>query len=265
MIRNVLVTGAGGRIARSTIPLFSPEWDLLLTDREPGEVDGRPIHALDITDYEAVCARMAGVDAVLHLAIAASREIVTDKERFDADEGEEYLRFNQLSLEVNVRGTYHIFEAARQAGVKRVVYGSSLTVLFGQPQYPAFHDDLPPRPFNFYAVTKLWGEQLGEYFSRRHGMTVYGLRFSQPYPMEADFSLEGANAKRHDRRILVSYPDLAGAMECALTCQTGPAFGVYAIVSDSATPRCDCSKAEEIGWKPKTRCEPGGQVVTIAS
>ena len=74
MIRKVLVTGAGGRIARSTIPLFSPEWDLLLTDREPGEVDGRPIHALDITDYEAVCARMVGVDAVLHLAIAASRE-----------------------------------------------------------------------------------------------------------------------------------------------------------------------------------------------
>lgn len=40
VVWRVLPTGAGGRIARSTIPLFSPEWDLLLTDREPGEVDG---------------------------------------------------------------------------------------------------------------------------------------------------------------------------------------------------------------------------------
>lgn len=219
-------------------------------------VGDRPIDVLDITDYSAVVDAMQGVDAVVHLAIVSEREFVTDKPRFEAAEGDEYLRFNEASIDGNVRGTYHILEAARAAGVKRVVLGSSLTVLLGQPRYPRIHDDLPVRPVNFYAVTKLWGEQLGEYFSRRHGLTVYCLRFGQPLEQEIMLRSRAKGMVHPPARALVSSQDLAWSIQCAVCTTEGPPFGAYTIVSASDDSGFDVIKAAEIGWQPRTRCEP---------
>jgi len=259
----ILLTGGSGRIAQWIIPFLPADFELVVTDRQAGETGGRKIQALDITDYDAVLAAMQGVDAVVHLAIMSERHIITDKALFDADEGEEYIRFNEASIEVNVRGTYHILEAARAAGVKRVVLGSSLTVLLGKPVYTTFHDDLPVRPFNFYAVTKLWTEQLGEFFSRRHGLTVYCLRFGQPREQELARRVGDQAKGRPPSKALVSSQDLAWAIECALTCANGPAFGAYTIVSDSEDRTFDNTKAAEIGWRPKTRCGGDCSVTVI--
>lgn len=255
----VLITGAGGKFGEWVIPLLSPAFDYVLTDRVAGEAAGRKIHAVDLTDYPSVLAAMQGIDAVVHLAIASQRAFVTDNERFDADEGEEYLRFNEASIDVNVRGTYHLFEAARAAGVKRVVYGSSLTIFLGQPRYAEVNDDLPPRPFNFYAVTKLFGEQLGELFSRRHGMTVYSLRFGEPYPKEIHRTM----ARPPASSALVTFPDLARSIECALTAANGPGFEAYIIVSDCANPRYSNAKAAEIGWKSRSFFEADGRITSL--
>lgn len=256
MNQKILITGAAGNIAKRILPLFPADLDLVLTDRHAGEIAGQKIHALDITDYSAVQAAMEGVDAVVHLAIVSTRAVVKDKPLFDTDVGEEYLRFNDLSIDVNVRGTYHLFEAARAAGVKRFVFASSLTVLIGMPRYPEFHDDLAARPSNFYAVTKMWGENLGEYFSRRHDMTVYCLRFGQPVGQKVDPHNRIKRNLHPLPGIFVSSEDLAGSVLSALTHQGGPAFGAYSIVSACTGSQIDYSKAEEIGWRPKTQVEP---------
>lgn len=261
----VLVTGAAGRFSGWAIPQLFEDFDLKLTDRQAGELAGREIQELDITDYSAVLEAMRGMDGVVHLAIASQREIVTDSARFDADEGDEYLRFNEESIEVNVRGTYHLYEAARTVGARRFVFGSSLTTLFGQPGYPDFHSDLPARPVNFYAVTKLWGEQLGELFARKHGLTVYCLRYGQPFPVP--------NHPRHHEmlktparsRSSVSFSDIAGSIRAALTAENGPAFGSYLVVSATENPRFDCRKAEEIGWKSRTLFHDDGTMTPLAS
>lgn len=252
----ILITGAAGSIAQRILPYFPTNFDLVLTDRLATEIDGRKIHALDITDYSAVQTAMEAVDAIVHLAIVSTREVVRDKELFDTDEGEEYLHFNDLSIDVNVRGTYHLFEAARAAGVKRFVYASSMTVLIGLPRYPEFHDDLTPRPANFYAVTKMWGENLGEYFSRRHGLTVYCLRFGHPVGQKLDPHNQRLKNLNPLTGILVSSEDLASSVVAALTHQGGPAFGLYSIVSACADSQIDFSRALEIGWSPKPPSTP---------
>ena len=259
----VLVIGAGGVIGRRVVPLLSPSFELVLADRKAGEIDGREIQGLDITDLDEVRAAMRGVDAVVHLAIASQREYVTDTASFLRDEGGEYLRFNEAMIDVNVRGTYHVFEAAREAGVKRVVLISSLTIYLGKPHYESFHDGLPPRPSNIYAVTKLWGEQLGEYFSRRDGMTVYCLRYGDPYPQDNPKKIEDWRRRPPGRRLVVTYEDIAGSIECALTKQGGPAYGAYTILSACDDPIFDSSKAAEIGWKSKTRCEADGSITPV--
>jgi len=263
MKSKVLMIGAAGGIGRKIVPLLSPSFDLFLADRKSEVMDGQDVRALDITNLDEVRAAMRGMDAVVHLAIASQCDYITDRANFLRDQGEDYLRFNEAMIDVNVRGTYHVFEAAREAGVKRVIFISSLTIYLGQPRYEAVHDDLPPRPSNIYAVTKLWGEQLGEYFSRRDGTTVYCLRYGDPYPQNIPSKIEAWKKKPPGQLLLVTYEDIAGSIEAALTKQGGPAFGAYTILSACDDPVFDSSKAAEIGWKPKTRCEADGSITRI--
>lgn len=263
--KKVLLTGAAGRIGSRVAPLLAPVIDLTLTDRTEGEVDGRKVHALDITDYDAVVRAAEGMDAIIHLAIASIRDIVVkDRLLFDLDDGEEYLKFNQTSIDVNMRGTYNLMEAARQKGVKRFILGSSLTVLLGSPRYESFHDGLPARPMNFYAVTKMFCEELGEFFHRRHGLEVFTLRFGTPYP-QPEIPKAAAWAKGPaGKRNFVSFRDLAGAIIAATT---GPwtRYAPCIIVSEEPGRIYDLSRAQEVlGWQPEDCFDPQGNPLPIS-
>lgn len=249
----VLVTGSLGHIGSQVLPLMAGGFDLTLTDIRKGVVAGRSVASLDITDYAAVHEAVRGMDAVLHLAIASEG-------RYRTSEFDGYLKFNEASIETNVRGTYHVYEAARQNGVPRVVYGSSLTVYLGIPAYEMVSDDLAPRTSNFYAVTKLWGEQLGEYFSRNHGLRVYCLRFGTPHPWVDHPQFREWLTAPAGRRTLVTYADLAGAMTAALEAE-GPRFGAYTVVSDMDGNAFDFSKGAEIGWTPQNVIDEDGTVL----
>lgn len=255
----VLVTGSLGRIGSQIIPLLADDFELVLTDITAGEVAGLPVSPLDITDYQSVFSAMKGVDSILHLAIASQRNIVTNKPLFERDEGDEYLAFNDLTIETNIRGTYHLFEAARRNQVPRVVYGSSLTIYLGSPAHETFHDDLPARPHNFYALSKLWGEQIGELFSRKHGLRVYCLRLGTPYPQPE--VPEFTHWLKNPRALatFVTFSDLAGAMKAALLAN-GPLYGAYTIVSAKSANIFDLSKSTEIHWQPLDFIEPDGTI-----
>lgn len=260
----VLVTGSLGTIASKVISGLATRYELKLTDIHEGEVDGLRVEALDIEDYESVLCASKGMEATLHLAIASERMIVTDRARFHADEGEEYLRFNEASIATNVRGTYHIYEAARQNKVARVIYGSSLTVFIGAPAYENVHDNLPPRPSNFYGVTKLWGESLGEYFSRKHGLRVYCLRFGTPHPHPQLSQFKHWLDGPVSHRTFVTYSDIESSMIAALGAK-GPMFGAYTVVSASPASIFDTSRATEIGWQPRDFIKEDVSIVPVDS
>ncbi len=119
---------------------------------------------------------MDGVDTVVHLAGAASPESTWDD-----------------VLGANVVGTRNVLEAARDAGVRRVVYASSNHVLGmydRDEQWPVGPTDLP-RPDSLYGVTKVFGETLGRYYHDAHGLSVLCLRIGwvSPDPTETDVEL----------------------------------------------------------------------------
>src|SRR5687767_11788513 len=128
----VLVTGAAGYVGRHIIPGLGAEHDLRL-----GAVcsldDPRWIK-LDGTRLEEAAAAARGMDAVVHLAVASGRE---GDEEDDA--------FNQQRFDVNVKGTWNVLEAARRAGVRRVVHTSSIMVTWGYPPTGMIPSDAPPR------------------------------------------------------------------------------------------------------------------------
>ncbi len=80
------------------------------------------------------------------------------------------------SHEANATGTLHVLQAARAAGVRRVVYASSSSVYGDTPTLPKV-EDMPPAPQSPYAVTKLAGELYCRVFSGIHGMEAISLRY----------------------------------------------------------------------------------------
>jgi len=80
------------------------------------------------------------------------------------------------SNEVNVVGTLNILEAAKDAGVKRVVYASSSSVYGDNPDLPK-HEGMMPNPLSPYAVSKLAGEKYCNVFSRLYGIETVVLRY----------------------------------------------------------------------------------------
>jgi UDP-glucose 4-epimerase len=76
----------------------------------------------------------------------------------------------------NVTGTLHVLEAARRAGVRRVVYASSSSVYGARPDLPK-REDQPPAPVSPYAVSKAAGEQYAAVWAKLYGVETVGLRY----------------------------------------------------------------------------------------
>ena len=117
---------------------------------------------LDIRDLESLRPAFSGVDYVIHLAALAS--VVRSFE-------------NPVETTlVNLNGTLHVFMAARDAGVKRVVMAATAAAYGDDPVLPRVETQ-NPQPLSPYALTKLAGEYYGKIFTSNLGLQVTALRF----------------------------------------------------------------------------------------
>jgi uronate dehydrogenase len=221
-----------------------------------------PFEQADLTDSEQVAKVSKGVDAIVHLAIASrrnykfGREVLTEK-----DEREEH-QFHLDSIEVNIKGTYNLFRAAKLASVRQVVYVSSLTVVMGKPPIDGYPELATPHPLSLYGASKLFGEHLGEVFSREHGMNVICLRLGQPYPFGEDPREKERKFRPEYRGALLGLEDIAQAIECSLKA-THIKFGSYNIVSESAWRNIDISAAtRDLGYVPRQFCNDNGEMIS---
>jgi UDP-glucose 4-epimerase len=89
------------------------------------------------------------------------------------------IAFPIATFHANVDGTVHLFEAARHAKVRRIVYFSSETV-YGHVDGPVL-EDAPLHPTTPYGVTKVAGELLADVYNRLYEMDIIALRFSEVY------------------------------------------------------------------------------------
>ncbi|HHN75566.1 MAG TPA: NAD-dependent epimerase/dehydratase family protein, partial [Acidobacteria bacterium] len=123
----------------------------------------------DIRDRHLLAGLMAGepIDAVVHLAARAGVRPSLEQPELYAD--------------VNVRGTTVLLEAARQAGIGRVIYASSSSVYGGNEKVPFSEDDPVDHPVSPYAATKKATEVIAHAFHHLYGMDTIGLRFFTVY------------------------------------------------------------------------------------
>ena len=116
----------------------------------------------DIRSYHIVRQAVQGIDVVLHQAALPS----VPRSIHDPI----------TTHEVNATGTLNILDAAKEAGVKRIVYASSSSVYGDSPELPK-REDMIPNPLSPYAVSKLAGENYCHVFSRLYGIETVILRY----------------------------------------------------------------------------------------
>jgi uronate dehydrogenase len=237
----VLITGATGLVARGVLPMLQRRFDLRLLSPDAEGDDPRNVLA-SILDLDDLTEAMRGVDAVLHLAKAPGHSGTYEDDAF-----------NDLQFDVNVKGTHHVLEAARRAGVRRVVCVSSLMVVWGYGSVGMVPGDAPPRPVGTYALTKALAEEVAEHFGRSSGLEVVILRIAAPLdPNDPDLTRSPVRPQQ------VPLPDLAEAFALALTV---PISGVpvVTIVGESSQRRWDLEPARLLlGYEPRIRLDDLG-------
>lgn len=172
-IGRVVVTGAAGKVGRATVAeLVQHGYDVLATDvaPKPEEAPDEFLRA-ELTDYGQVVDVLSGADAVVHLANIPAPG----------------LRPASTTLAENSTMNGHVFLAATQLGLRRVVWASSETTLglsFGPdnpPRYLPVDEGHYPFPESTYALSKVVSETMAEHVSRWSGIPFVGLRFSNVF------------------------------------------------------------------------------------
>ncbi|MEM7682347.1 MAG: NAD(P)-dependent oxidoreductase [Planctomycetota bacterium] len=169
--RKVLVTGAGGAIGRHFSASAAERYDLrlmLLPGKEPRELAdrGELVHA-DLSDPGAMAEAVAGVDTVLHLAADSSTRA----------------KWPSL-LKNNLDGLHTLYEASVEAGVRRVIFASSIHAVYAHAPGHLVRPEDAPMPGNLYGASKAFGESLGRYYAVRRGLSVINVRIGWCCPTE---------------------------------------------------------------------------------
>jgi len=154
----ILITGASGAVGTVLVKGLRDRYSLRGFDRVPmDELDDMVVG--ELTDFGAVARATQDMEAVVHLAgnplgSAPWEEI----------------------LNSNIIGTYNLFEAARQSGVRRVVFASRAGLLAPYPEEITRTIDMPPRPESYYSISKVFGENLGYMYASQFGLECVSVR-----------------------------------------------------------------------------------------
>lgn len=230
-LRRLLLTGAAGGLGRVLRERLAPlAQRLRVSDIAPlGEPRGPHEEAVpcDLADKAAVDALVAGCDAIVHLGgISVERS------------------FEEI-LEANIKGVYHVYEAARRQGVRRVVFASSNHVIGFHKQTERLDARAPRRPDSHYGLSKSFGEDVAQFYFDRYGIETVSIRIGSSFP-------EPAN--RRMMSTWLSYGDLVRLIEKALFT---PDVGHTVVYGASANRDLwwDNHAAAHLGWTPEDSSE----------
>jgi len=249
-MRRVLVTGMSGLIGTAVRARLEGRWGLRALNRRP--VTGVETHQADIGDLDAIAPAFRDVDAVVHLAANVAN--------VEGTPGWEAVLLD------NVIGTYNVFEAARRASVRRVIYASSgatvsrietdapyAALAAGRyddvAEWPMLTHESPLRPNGLYGCSKVWGEALARHFADTTAMSMICLRIGH-------VSAADRPVKPREFAVWCSRRDIAQAIERALAAPDSLRFDVFFITSENKWGYRDIEHARAVlGYVPEDRAE----------
>ena len=249
----LLVTGLNGVVGSVLRPALEERYDVSALSRSGiSNMPPERVFKADIGNIESLNSAMKGIDVVLNLAAGGGQSSAEGMEAgWD------------VMLRDNIVGAYNVLEAAKQAGVKRVILASSGAVANGyeldEPykslvsskdvqlpdSWAMVNEYADPKPVSLYGVTKLFGEDLGRYYAATSDMSVINLRIS--YCLPEDVAGPGRGQANW-----ASHRDL---QQLTILCIEAPPevkFDIFWATSDNRKLFRDNSHAKRVlGYRPK--------------
>jgi nucleoside-diphosphate-sugar epimerase len=254
MSKRVGITGAAGHIGTTLVEGFSGRYELTLfyNRKEIKEELARSYKTVkvDFSRAEEVQGVFAGLEAVVHLAADAVTEAIWES-----------------VLHNNIIATYNVFEEAWRAGVGKIVFASTnhtqhdyvgktpLTLdRFYVPAMGYIRLGDPPAPDSYYGISKLFGENMGWYYSRRYGIQFVALRIGSTFPKDDPSIWKGADREDHVRAMFLSKRDCVQAFVRAL--EVNADFLLAYAISNNDRRVFDLSETgEKLGFHPQDNAE----------
>ena len=230
-VGRLLLTGAAGGLGNVLRERLRPCAGVLrlsdIASLSPAEGPHEEVVACDLSDKQAVDALVAGCDAIVHLGgVSVERP------------------FEEI-LEANIKGVFHIYEAARRHGVKRVVFASSNHVIGFYKQTEALDAHDTRRPDGYYGLSKSFGEDVAQFYFDRWGIETVSIRIGSSFP-------EPLN--RRMMSTWLSYRDLTTLIEKSLFTPGVKHTVVYG-ASANRDVWWDNSAAAHLGFAPQDSSE----------
>jgi nucleoside-diphosphate-sugar epimerase len=262
---NVLITGAlglVGNVAYQHLTAQPDRYEVYGTARRivPSSraetmtfapVPAERLRVANLTDFEATRAAVEGMDVVVHMAADPNGNAAWES-----------------VLNNNIIASYNVFEACRQAGVKRVIYASTNMVVFGylgsepyksslakgldniaSAEFPPVLHSQPTRPTTYYACSKVFGESLAHMYAQVHSMSCICLRIGW---VTSDDQLPGPRA----RILWCSQRDIAQLLERCINAPDSLRFDVFFGQSANQYNLVDIQHARDVlGYAPQDSAE----------
>lgn len=229
-MRRVCVTGAAGKVGRAVVTeLLEHKYHVTATDLVPApELPARLLLA-DLRDYGQALEAMSRADAVVHAANIPAPG----------------LRPPAVTFVDNTTMNHHVFAAAAQLGLSRVVWTSSETVLglpfATSPRYAPLDEDHAPLPTSTYALSKVVAEAQARHYASWTGIPFVGLRLSNVFDAGEYPLLEAVRDDPVQRRWnlwgYVDARDAAQACRLALEADCAGAHEVIVAAADTVSDR----------------------------
>jgi uronate dehydrogenase len=236
----ILLTGASGGVGTRLRPLLASVYGpIRLSDiAEPTGplAPGETFVRADLSDPAQVREAVRDIDAIVHLG-GFSVEGPWD-----------------TILQANIVGTYNLYEAAREAGVRRVVFASSNHAVGFYPRDQVIDHDVAVRPDTRYGASKAFGEAIGALYADKHGIGVLNIRIG---------NVADAPIDRRRLSIWLAPADLLQLVRIGIEHPEVRYEIVYG-ASDNARAWWDNARAHALGYRPRGRSEDfAAQVLAV--
>lgn len=228
-LRRVLLTGAAGGLGKMLRKGLVGSAEILrLSSRSNlGEAAAHEeIVYCELSDAAAVDKLLEGVDAVVHMG------------------GQSTEAPWETIIQANIIGMINLYEAARKAGTKRIIFASSNHVIGMHPRTTRLDHNSPPRPDSRYGLSKAFGEDLGCFYAYKYGISSLCIRIGSSFP------------EPKNRRMLStwqSYDDLTQQIRAGL--EGDYLFEIVYGASANTRSWWDNGNAERLGYRPKDDSE----------
>ena len=227
----LLLTGAAGGLGKVLRERLRPYAKVLrlsdIAEMAPAADASEEVQPCDLSDKQAVHHLVEGVDAILHFG------------------GVSVERSFEEVLGANISGIFHVYEAARHHGVKRVIFASSNHVIGFYKQGEKIDAHSPRRPDSYYGLSKSYGEDMASFYFDRYGIETVSIRIGSSFP------------EPQNRRMMhtwLSFDDLTQLLERALYTPNVGHTVVYGM-SDNLDTWWDNRYAAHLGFAPKDNSE----------